>query len=64
MLGGAIELGHSLGMRVVVEGAETEDDVKLLRRHGCDVVQGYFISRPLPAAELDDLLRAQAGVAG
>ena len=51
-------------MRVVVEGAETEDDVKLLRRHGCDVVQGYFISRPLPAAELDDRPARRLGVAG
>jgi EAL domain-containing protein (putative c-di-GMP-specific phosphodiesterase class I) len=44
-----IELGHSLGMTVVAEGVESADGMKILRDHGCDLAQGYWISKPLPA---------------
>jgi diguanylate cyclase (GGDEF)-like protein len=42
-----IELGHRLGCGVVAEGVEDEGSLELLRRLGCDLAQGYFISRPL-----------------
>jgi EAL domain-containing protein (putative c-di-GMP-specific phosphodiesterase class I) len=38
-------------MRVVAEGIETRDEWRLLREKGCDLAQGYLISRPLPALE-------------
>jgi EAL domain-containing protein (putative c-di-GMP-specific phosphodiesterase class I) len=41
-----IDLGHSLGMRVVAEGVETQGTMALLLEQGCDVLQGYAISRP------------------
>ena len=41
-------LGHSLGLSVVAEGAETQEDWDLLSTLGVDVVQGYFVSRPMP----------------
>ena len=44
-----IELGHELGMRVVAEGVETAAQLSFLREAGCDVVQGYLYSRPVPA---------------
>ncbi|WP_138379260.1 EAL domain-containing protein [Luteithermobacter gelatinilyticus] len=44
-----IRLGHSLGLTVVAEGVETEEHVQLLRQKGCDVMQGYYFSRPLDA---------------
>jgi predicted signal transduction protein with EAL and GGDEF domain len=44
-----IELGHNLGLSVVAEGVETAEGYALLRSLGCDSVQGYFISPPLPA---------------
>ena len=44
-----IDLGHNLGLRVVAEGVEDEDTRRWLGEQGCDVVQGYAISRPLPA---------------
>ncbi len=44
-----IELGHSLGLKVVAEGIETPEVWATLLRLGCDMAQGYFISRPMPA---------------
>jgi EAL domain-containing protein (putative c-di-GMP-specific phosphodiesterase class I) len=44
-----IELGHSLGLRVVAEGVEEAESWNLLRRLGCDFAQGYLISPPLGA---------------
>jgi EAL domain-containing protein (putative c-di-GMP-specific phosphodiesterase class I) len=44
-----IELGHNLGLRVIAEGIESDRSLHELRRLGCDGVQGYHLSRPLPA---------------
>ena len=46
----AISLGHKLGLEVVAEGVETAAQYGFLRDHGCDLAQGYFCCRPLPAA--------------
>lgn len=46
-----IMLGHELHMNVVAEGVETEQIYAMLRAYGCDIAQGYFISRPMPAAD-------------
>jgi EAL domain-containing protein (putative c-di-GMP-specific phosphodiesterase class I) len=43
-----IDLGHNLGLKVVAEGVETEAVWRLLVAEGCDLAQGYFISRPVP----------------
>jgi diguanylate cyclase len=47
-----IGLGHALGLRVVAEGIETEDTLNLLASLGCDLAQGYLISKPVPAGSL------------
>jgi len=47
----AIEMAHSLGMVVVAEGVEDAATLTLLRAMGCDLAQGYFISRPVPLAD-------------
>jgi EAL domain-containing protein (putative c-di-GMP-specific phosphodiesterase class I) len=47
-----IEMGHELGMHVIAEGVETKEQLDLLRLDGCESVQGYFFSRPLPPAVL------------
>ena len=47
-----IEIGHDLGMNVVGEGVETDDQLNFLRANGCDTAQGYLFSRPLPCAEM------------
>ncbi len=49
----SIELGHSLGLRVVAEGVERSDHFGFLATAGCDVAQGYAISFPQPPEELD-----------
>ena len=50
-------MARSLEIRVVAEGVETVDQLIFLRRHGCDALQGYYFSKPLPADALDTLLR-------
>jgi len=52
-----IALIHSLGFEVVAEGVETSKESALLYDFGCDHVQGYLFSKPLPAKELEELLR-------
>jgi diguanylate cyclase (GGDEF)-like protein len=47
-----IELGHALGLRVVAEGVEDLITLELLGQLGCDLAQGYFISRPMPASDV------------
>jgi len=51
-----IELGHQLGLEITAEGVESENILSQLETLGCDVAQGYLISRPLPADELMKLL--------
>jgi EAL domain-containing protein (putative c-di-GMP-specific phosphodiesterase class I) len=53
-----VEMAHGLGIRVVAEGVESSDQVALLQEEECDVVQGFHISRPVPAHELPDLVAA------
>jgi diguanylate cyclase (GGDEF)-like protein len=55
-----IGLAHELGLLVVAEGVENRGTWDVLRRAGCDVIQGYFVSRPLSAAELAVWLSASA----
>jgi EAL domain-containing protein (putative c-di-GMP-specific phosphodiesterase class I) len=52
-----ISLAHSLRLSVVAEGVETAEQLAFLRAHGCEQMQGYFFSRPLPAAAFEHLLR-------
>jgi diguanylate cyclase len=47
-----ISLAHALGLHVVAEGVEEEGTLNLLARLGCDLAQGYYIARPMPAADL------------
>jgi diguanylate cyclase (GGDEF)-like protein len=54
-----IELGHSLGLKVVAEGIETPEVWTSLLRLGCDLAQGYFISRPMPTVAVSAWTRAQ-----
>ena len=52
-----IRLGHDLGMTVVAEGVEEEDQLRWLGDWGCDAAQGFLLSRPMPAHHLEGFLR-------
>ena len=52
-----IELGHNLGMKIVVEGIENEKMFQMIASYGCDYMQGYHFSKPVPVFEFQKLLR-------
>jgi diguanylate cyclase (GGDEF)-like protein/PAS domain S-box-containing protein len=52
-----VGLAHSLKLQVTAEGVETPEQLDFLRGLGCDNMQGFLVSRPVPAAEFEDLLR-------
>ena len=57
-----ITLAHNLGLKVVAEGAETEEHVKQLQQLNCEQAQGYFFSRPVDEKDMTRLLAASPGV--
>ena len=52
-----IAMAHSLGLKVIGEGAETKSQVEFLYAEGCDMAQGYYFSKPLPAEHFAEFLR-------
>jgi polar amino acid transport system substrate-binding protein len=52
-----IELAHTLGMKIVVEGIENQKMVDIIASYGCDYMQGYHFSKPLPVFEFQKLIR-------
>ena len=51
-----IQMGHSFGMQVVAEGVETVEQLDFLYKNGCDLMQGYLISRPVPVDKVDEII--------
>ena len=56
-----IIMAHRLGLKVIAEGVETEQQKQLLSHSGCDFGQGYWFAKPLPADEFEKLLEKQNG---
>jgi diguanylate cyclase (GGDEF)-like protein len=52
-----ISMAHRLGVRVIAEGVETEDQLKFLKNYKCDEIQGYYFSEPVPAEKFTELLK-------
>lgn len=57
-----VALGHAMGLRVVAEGVETAEQMAMVTRLGCDEMQGFHFSRPLPPEKLERFLRDGSGV--
>jgi EAL domain-containing protein (putative c-di-GMP-specific phosphodiesterase class I) len=53
-----VDLGHHLGLQVVAEGVEDASAWEFLLANRCDMVQGYYVSRPLPALDFEGFVRA------
>lgn len=61
IISAVISMAEKLGLPVIAEGVETKEQAEMLSDFGCDQMQGYYFSRPIPAEEYEKLLRAQAG---
>jgi len=55
-------MAHKLGLKVIAEGVETEEQLMLLKQMNCDFGQGYLLSKPLPEAEFELLLQDQIAI--
>ncbi len=64
IVGTIAALGHSLHLEVIAEGVETEEQLRIVRAKKCNHFQGYLASKPLPAAELENLLTVSATAQG
>jgi len=58
---GIIALAHSLRLEVVAEGVETREQLDFLRTQSCDILQGFYLSKPIPAQQLEDEILSQVG---
>lgn len=52
-----VSMARHLGLRIIAEGVETADQLRFLRALGCDEIQGFYVSRPLPADRLTEIVR-------
>ena len=52
-----IAMGRQLGLKIVAEGVETQEQLQFLATHGCTLAQGFFIARPVEAAEMATMLK-------
>lgn len=62
LIQGLIHFGQSLGVKVVAEGVESKEQYNALKDMGCDAVQGYYISEPITADQVEKLIRSTENV--
>ena len=51
-----IDLGHKLGLQVIAEGVETQEQIAFLKKYACDQIQGFILSKPLNIKKFEELL--------
>lgn len=56
MVTALVDLAHKLNLSVCAEGVETEEALRYLHEIGCDSAQGYFISKPIPASQVREVI--------
>ncbi len=56
MISIVIDIADYLGVPVIAEGVETEEQYLALKKHGCTIIQGYYFSKPVPAEEFEKFL--------
>lgn len=56
-----IDLAHTLGMKVVAEGVEQKHQMKVLKEYGCDIIQGYYYSKPLSVQDFEEYIMTKEG---
>ncbi|MCG8039292.1 MAG: EAL domain-containing protein, partial [Candidatus Thiodiazotropha taylori] len=59
LVNATIAMAHGLGITVVAEGVETEEQLNYLQQQGCDMAQGYLFSKPIPVDEMQRLLQKE-----
>ncbi|WP_440410792.1 sensor domain-containing protein [Neorhizobium petrolearium] len=64
LIGSIVEIGKSLNIRVIAEGVETFEQIRILRDLGCDVLQGYALARPMPRSGIPGFIRSGLGRLG
>ena len=57
LLKAIVEMAHTMNLKVVAEGVETEEQKERLKSMNCDIAQGYFYAKPTPAADYEKLFR-------
>jgi EAL domain-containing protein (putative c-di-GMP-specific phosphodiesterase class I) len=57
LLGAIVSVAHALGHEVIAEGVETQEQAVALSGIGCEIVQGYYFSRPVPAEKIPELVQ-------
>ena len=57
MVGDIIDLGHNMGLKIIAEGIESKGQLDYLKRMNCDVIQGFYYSRPLPSDEISNFIQ-------
>jgi PAS domain S-box-containing protein len=64
ILASSLDMARKLDLTTVAEGVETQEDLALVRGLGCDLVQGFFVAKPMPLEQLIDWLNARRGESG